>query len=407
MSKWSTNTLAELAAPGRSIISGPFGSSIGSKFFVESGVPVIRGNNLTKGKAKFIDAGFVFLTPEKAKELNAYAEQGDIVFTAAGTIGQVGIIPEDARFTKYVISNKQIRVRLDTSKIMPEFAYTVLAEPSMIKLIETFNTGSTIPLINLSIVKSISVPVPPADVQLSVMQIMSTWREYSAALEKLIACAVHFHAALAQYLLTPAMDMNSEQWETVALGAIAQIKTGKKDNQDKVADGLYPFYVRSPVVERIDTYAYDGEAILVPGEGNIGKIFHYINGRFDYHQRVYKISDFAPNVSGRYIYHYLRTHFARQAARDSAKAAVDSLRLPTFVNFTVKIPPLLRQEVIASSLDTSMRRILLLQNKKQLIDKERTYLLKQFLNGGIPVPEILAPLATELVSPPAKTKESV
>ena len=90
-----------------------------------------------------------------------------------------------------------------------------------------------------------------------------------------------------QKLLTPKKD-----WEVKNLGEIAEIYTGKKNNQDKVENGRYPFFVRSQIVESINTYSFDGEAILVPGEGNIGKIFHYINGNFDFHQRVYKISDF-------------------------------------------------------------------------------------------------------------------
>ena len=64
----------------------------------------------------------------------------------------------------------------------------------------------------------------------------------------------------------------------------------KKNNQDKVEKRSLSFFVRSQIVESINTYSFDGEAILVPGEGNIGKIFHYINGKFDFHQRVYKIA---------------------------------------------------------------------------------------------------------------------
>ena len=87
------------------IISGPFGSNISKKYFVEKGVPVIRGNNLPLGLEKFNDEGFVFITEKKADELRCDAFQDDLIFTAAGTIGQVGIIPKDAGFIRYVISN--------------------------------------------------------------------------------------------------------------------------------------------------------------------------------------------------------------------------------------------------------------------------------------------------------------
>ncbi len=93
MSKRKSIQLNDIAAPGRSVISGPFGSNIGKRFFQEVGIPVIRGNNLTIDSKKFVDDGFVFITEEKADELKADAIEGDILFTAAGTIGQVGMIP--------------------------------------------------------------------------------------------------------------------------------------------------------------------------------------------------------------------------------------------------------------------------------------------------------------------------
>ena len=88
MSKWVHTTLKDICCPEKgSIISGPFGSNISSKFFVDKGVPVIRGNNLSLSLDKFYDDGFVFVTKEKADELNCYALEGDLLFTGAGTIG--------------------------------------------------------------------------------------------------------------------------------------------------------------------------------------------------------------------------------------------------------------------------------------------------------------------------------
>jgi len=74
---------------------------------------------------------------------------------------------------------------------------------------------------------------------------------------------------------------------------LPEIKTGDKDTENREDSGKYPFYVRSQTVEHISTYSFDGEAILTAGDGvGVGKVFHYVNGKFDYHQRVYKISNF-------------------------------------------------------------------------------------------------------------------
>ena len=74
-----------------------------------------------------------------------------------------------------------------------------------------------------------------------------------------------------------------DDWKEVKLGEVTYIKTGGRDVQDSVEDGLYPFYIRSEEVKRINSYSFDGEAILIPGEGRLGEIFHYANGKFDVH----------------------------------------------------------------------------------------------------------------------------
>jgi len=103
MSEWRETTAIEIIAPQKgSLISGPFGSNISSKYFVNDGIPVIRGNNLSLDIGlKFIDKDFVFITQNKAEELNTWAIENDIIFTAAGTIGQVGII-KNTYYNKYI-----------------------------------------------------------------------------------------------------------------------------------------------------------------------------------------------------------------------------------------------------------------------------------------------------------------
>jgi len=175
--KWQMVKLQQIASNEKgSIVSGPFGSNISAKFFVEEGIPVIRGNNLTKGKQKFIDDGFVYLTETKATEFrNCIAIKDDIVFTAVGSIGQVGIIPSETRFQKYVISNKQLRVRIDNKKADPMFVYYWLSSPQMTSYIEGMNNGGAVPLINLGIIRRIAVPLPPVDIQANISANISVY----------------------------------------------------------------------------------------------------------------------------------------------------------------------------------------------------------------------------------------
>ncbi len=139
----------------------------------------------------------------------------------------------------------------------------------------------------------------------------------------------------------------SGEWEEKKLGEVADIKTGRKDVKDAVENGQYPFFIRSDEVKTINSYSYDGEAILIPGEGRLGEIFHYINGKFDFHQRVYKISDFK-NINSQYLLYYMISNFKRHAMKYTVKATVDSLRLPMLTKFKILIPSLPEQEKIGT-----------------------------------------------------------
>ena len=173
---WRWTTLQEVSAPsGRPIVSGPFGSNIGRRFFVEEGVPVIRGNNLRIDMTRFVDDGFVFVTDQKANELgNCDALPGDLIFTAAGSLGQVGIVPSEAEYERYIISNKQLRARVNELVVDPLFAFYWFSSPHMVAYIQQRNTGSSVPLINLSVLRSLPILLPPLSEQRAIAHILGT-----------------------------------------------------------------------------------------------------------------------------------------------------------------------------------------------------------------------------------------
>lgn len=161
MSRFKEHILEDFISPEkRSLISGPFGSNISKKFFQPDGIPVIRGNNLSTGFIKFIDDGFAYVTDEKAKSLNTYAIIDDLVFTAVGTLGQVGLIHKDLKYEEYIISNKQLRVRLNKETLDPVYAFYWFSSSWMVETIKKRNVGSTVPLINLTITRGLPVRVP-------------------------------------------------------------------------------------------------------------------------------------------------------------------------------------------------------------------------------------------------------
>lgn len=124
--EWKVSTIDEIKADTPNAIAmGPFGSRIKTDNFVSAGVPVIRGNNLNG--ERLLDDQFVFLTEEKANELRASnAFPGDIVITHRGTLGQVGIIPYDAKHPRYVVSQSQMKLTVDGEKADPFYIFYYL-----------------------------------------------------------------------------------------------------------------------------------------------------------------------------------------------------------------------------------------------------------------------------------------
>ena len=141
-----------------------------------------------------------------------------------------------------------------------------------------------------------------------------------------------------------------EDWEKSEAKDIATIETGCSNTQDNNPNGLYPFYIRSANIARSDKYIFDGEAVLTIGDGQIGKVYHYINGKFDCHQRVYMITRFK-KVLGRYFYHFFSTFFYNRAMKMSAKNTVDSVRMEMIAKMPIYFPDKERQEQIVSTLD--------------------------------------------------------
>tara|TARA_R110002072_G_scaffold3149_10_gene23547 strand:- start:5370 stop:6593 length:1224 start_codon:yes stop_codon:yes gene_type:complete len=171
-------------------------------------------------------------------------------------------------------------------------------------------------------------------------------------------------------------------WDVKVVDEIASINTGDKNTQDKIEDGAFPFFVRSQIVEAINSYSFDGEAVLTAGDGvGTGKIFHYINGKFDYHQRVYNIHDFKTGVNGFYFYKFFSRHFYDRIMSMTAKSSVDSVRREMIADMEIVLPSETEQEAIAKALSDVDELIVSLE---KLIAKKRdikTATMQQLLTG--------------------------
>ena len=178
------------------------------------------------------------------------------------------------------------------------------------------------------------------------------------------------------------------EWQVESIGNLVSITTGSKNTQDRIENGAYPFFVRSQTIERINSYSFDGEGVLTAGDGvGTGKIFHYINGKFDFHQRVYLMYNFGEKLNGFFFYKFFSNHFYDRIMSMTAKSSVDSVRREMIADMKMLVPTKLEQTAIANALsdvDALIQELEKLIAKKQAI---KTATMQQLLTGRTRLPQ--------------------
>lgn len=323
-----------------------------------------------------------WICPDANKLLKrSILNEGDSIFCIVGnTIGSSfnvhkSILPAN-------INQNVAVIRPDTTALNPQYLHHVLRSDLIQNQVTKEASTQAQPSLSLKQIGDFEVYLPDLPDQTKIAQILSTWDKAITATERLLANNRQQKQALMQQLLTGQKRLHgfSDKWAISTLTNHCKVGTGAKDLQDKNDGGLYPFFVRSQNIERIDSYSFDGEAILIPGDGRVGEIFHYINGKFDFHQRVYKISNFS-GVDGKYIYYLLCIFFKKEVVKNTAKATVDSLRMPVFTGMKIFLPSLPEQQKIAQVLSTADAEISNLQAQLAKLKLEKKALMQQLLTG--------------------------
>lgn len=376
---WDITPLGELTEKVGSGIT-PTG---GEKVYKTHGRPFLRSQNIGWGNLLMDDIAFIddeIHSTFKATEI----KEGDVFLNITGASIGRSVVADDRVISGNVNQHVCI-IRTIKQELNPKFLNAYLLSKSGQKQIDSFQAGGNRQGLNFGQIKTFQIPVPPTErEQQAIAEVLSDVDALVTSLDRLIAKKRNLKQGAMQLLLTGKKRLAgfSGEWETKKLGEIAHIKTGKKNNEDKVENGLFPFFVRSQTVERINSYSFDGEAILVPGEGGIGSIYHYINGKFDYHQRVYKISNFSEEVCGKYVYFCMLQTFNEQAMKNSVKATVDSLRLPTFQEFEFLSPHTFdEQQAIARILSDMDADIAALEQRRDKYKAIKQGMMQELLTG--------------------------
>ena len=296
---------------------------------------------------------------------------GSVICSCSASLGTYAIN------TCPIITNQTFIGLVCSEKISNHFLLNLMnTQTRKLKIIAG---GTTIPYISREKFEEYNIKIPSLPEQEKIASFLTLIDKKIEKQKELVELLKKYKRGLLSAIFSQKLRFkdnngnNYPAWEEKYIQDVCSITTGKGNTQDKEENGIYPFYVRSPIVEKSNKYIFDGEAVLTVGDGvGTGKVFHYVNGKFNFHQRVYKMSNFS-GINGRYFYYYFSTHFYDRVKRMTAKTSVDSVRMDMIAKMPIFIPTNEEQDKIINLL-TNVENIF-------LKNEESLFLLQEYKKG--------------------------
>ena len=368
---WVVKKLGEIGALRK-------GKGIRKDEIISDGIPCVRYGELYTLHHEYIKCFSSFISAESAKN-SQKLNKGDLLFAGSGEtkeeIGKCSAFIDD----REAYAGGDVII-LSPQKTNPLLLGFILNHELVVRQKAQLAQGDAIVHIYPNNLSRISVPLPPTKAEQTAIAVaLSDANALIQSLEKLIAKKRSIKQGAMQELLQP-----KEGWGEDKIKSLATITTGAKNTQDRIEDGQFPFFVRSQTVEKINSYSFDGEAVLTAGDGvGTGKIYHYINGKFNFHQRVYKISEFANKLNGYYFYLYFSNNFFNRIMQMTAKSSVDSVRLEMIADMLIPLPSITEQTRIAAILSDMDAEIAALETKLAKYKQIKEGMMQELLTGRI------------------------
>jgi type I restriction enzyme S subunit len=191
------------------------------------------------------------------------------------------------------------------------------------------------------------------------------------------------------------------EWQSKKLIDISQVSTGKWDANHATEAGNYKFFTCAYDSFLCDTKRFEGECLILPGNGvNVGEVFYYA-GEFDAYQRTYVISDI--QINSKYLFYHMKCFWKQRNLNKQYGSATNYLKIGNFNDYEVSFPPIPEQKRIVALLDTvfadlEQTRAKTEQNLKNARELFDSYLQQVFSQKGKGCEQVSLSKITESIS---------
>ena len=404
-SNWEEEKIVSILADQRNAIAmGPFGSRIKKDNFVSDGVTIIKGGNLTDGYLN--EENYDYLTEDKANELRAsMAYRGDIVITHRGTIGQVGLVPESSKHEKYIVSQSQLKLTLDTNKADPYFVFYFFQSKKGRHRLLVNSSQVGVPAIARasSSVKEIKIPLPPLSVQKTITKILRALDDkielngrMNETLEAMARAIfkdwfVDFGPTRSKaegrepYLAKEIWDLFPDKlddqgkpqgWEGKCIGDILALVYGKALKATDRVEGAIPVYGSGGIAGYHNKALVEGPGIIVGRKGTVGSLYWEDRSFFPI-DTVFYVDKKVPLT---FCFYLLQTLALNEMNTD---AAVPGLNRSNVYRLPVVWSPNETRTAFDEIVKSLRKKMCLNLTEAQTLARTRDFLLPRLMSGEI------------------------
>lgn len=338
------------------------GSGLSKNDLTDHGIGAIHyGEIYTKYNTISVDNTISYVDSKKAKKLKT-VNNGDIILTVTSENLEDVLTPIVWLGDKDIVTGGHTVILKNSPN--PKYLAYYFKSDKIIKQKYKLAHGVKVIEVSLKDLAKIEISLPSLDKQKEIVAILDQFE----CLIKHLEMELSLRQKQFEYYLR--LIFSSVDGEIKPLQQIAIIGTGSSDTKDGLENGKYPFFTRSENHLFKDTYEFDETAIITSGDGNVGKVFHYYEGKYALHQRAYRIVPNKDIVCSRYLYYYFQENFYPYINRYKYSGTVNSIRKPMMNKFPVKIPSISVQTEIVNALDTFTTYISLLEQEIGLRKKQ-------------------------------------